>query len=216
MPLATAPSGEQGASDFATPADRTGCLRWCQQLTLKPRVCSWGSHRINPLGHPLVDVIASGALKRPDIEARGAEGNSRQHRCCLARWTWRSGMGEHDCTPSSGGESTPELSVTGSCRVGAVMEPALNFRDSAAVLFCSHFKIIDASPANDAPGFKSGQLLETGAAEARGNDQTRFISSRSNRPEQAHFSPGSLGRFTHQTLRGEHVTGRGNDNTVFR
>jgi len=99
--------------------DRTDCLRWCHQLTSKPRVCSWGSHRINQLGHSLVDVIASGAFKRPDIKARGAGCNPHQHRRCLARWTWRSGMGEHDCTPSSCGESTIELSVTGSCRVGS-------------------------------------------------------------------------------------------------
>jgi hypothetical protein len=47
------------------------------------------------------------------------------------------------------------------------MEPASAFRDSAAVLFCSHFKIIDASLGNyDIPGFKLEQLLETRAAEA--------------------------------------------------
>jgi hypothetical protein len=73
--------------DFAAPGDRTGCLRWCHQLTLKPRVCAWRSHRVNQFGHDLVDVIASGALKRPDLEARGAWCNPRQHRCRLARWT---------------------------------------------------------------------------------------------------------------------------------
>ena len=184
-------------------------------MTPKPRVCSWGSHRINQLDHRLVDVIASRARKRPDIEARGAGGNSHQHRCCLAHWTWRSGMGEHDCTPSSDGESTTELSVTGSCRVGAVMEQPWNFRNPAAVLFCSHFKIImyrwriptppDANQDNGLKRERPRQLQRSGS----------FYPDR-NRPEQAHFSPGSLGRFTHQTLRGERVTGRGNDNTVFR
>jgi hypothetical protein len=85
------PSGSNvraGARSFATPGDRRGCLRWCHQLTLKPRVCSRRSHRINQLGYNLMDVIASGALKRPDIEARGAWRNPRQHRCCcLASWT---------------------------------------------------------------------------------------------------------------------------------
>jgi hypothetical protein len=151
-------------------------------LTSKPRVCPWRFHRIYPLGHSLVDVIASGALKRPDIEALGAGCDSRQHRCCLAQWTWRSGMGEHDCTPSSCGESTTELSVTGSCRVGAVMEPASAFRDSAAVLFCSHFKLIDASLGNyDTPGFKLEQLLES----CRGHGQ---------RSDTISFQPGRTGR----------------------
>ena len=47
------------------------------------------------------------------------------------------------------------------------MQPASNFRNSAAAPFCSHSKTINASLANyDTPGFKLGQLLETGAAEA--------------------------------------------------
>lgn len=41
---------------------------------------------------------------------------------------------------------------------GAVMEPAWNFRDSAAVPFCTHFKIIDASPADDAPRIQIGTM----------------------------------------------------------
>jgi hypothetical protein len=119
--------------------DRMGCLRWCDQLTPKPRVRSWGPHWVNQLGHSLVDVIASGALKRPDIKARGAGCNPHQHRCCLAPWTYRSGIEDHDRTPLPGGSAT-ELSVTGICRVGAVMQPASNFRNSAAVPFCSHSK----------------------------------------------------------------------------
>ena len=43
-----------------------------------------------------------------------------------------------------------------------------NLRGPAAVPFCSHSRIINASLANyDTPGFKLGQLLETGAAEAK-------------------------------------------------
>jgi hypothetical protein len=56
------------------------------------------------------------------------------------------------------------------------MEPASNFRNSAAVPFCSDSKIINASLANyDTPGFKLRQLLETGAAEASGHDQARYV-----------------------------------------
>jgi hypothetical protein len=73
--------------ELRDPGDGRGCLRWCHQLALKPRVSSWRYHRINQLDHDLVDVIASGALKRPDIEARGARRNPRQHRCCLASRT---------------------------------------------------------------------------------------------------------------------------------
>jgi hypothetical protein len=67
------------------------------------------------------------------------------------------------------------------------MEPASNFRNSAAVPFCSHSKIINASLANyDTAGFKLGQLLETGAAEAVATIRHGIISSGSNRPEQVH------------------------------
>jgi hypothetical protein len=84
------------------------------------------------------------------------------------------------------------------------MESASNFRNSAAVQFCSHSKIINASLANyDIPGFRLGQLLETAAAEAAATIRHDIASSGSNRPEQAHFSLGSLGRFAHKTLRGE-------------
>jgi hypothetical protein len=44
------------------------------------------------------------------------------------------------------------------------------------------------------------------AAEAVAAIGHGIISSGSNRPEQAHFSLGSLGRFAHKTLRGECVT----------
>jgi hypothetical protein len=57
------------------------------QLTVKPAGCSWGFHRINQIGHKLVDVLARGALKRPDIEAKAAGRNPSQHRFCLASWT---------------------------------------------------------------------------------------------------------------------------------
>jgi hypothetical protein len=87
------------------------------------------------------------------------------------------------------------------------MEPASNFRNSAAAPFCSHSKTINASLANyDTPGFKLGQLLETRAAEAVATIRHGIVSSGSNRPEQAHFSLGSLGRFAHKTLHGECVT----------
>jgi hypothetical protein len=62
--------------------------------------------------------------------------------------------------------SVSELSVIGICRVRAVMEPASNFRNSAAVPFCSHSKLIDLSLANyDTRGFKLGQLLEERASQ---------------------------------------------------
>jgi hypothetical protein len=57
------------------------------QLTVKPAGCSRGFHRINQIGHKLVDVLARGALKRPDIEAKAAGRNPSQHRFCSARWT---------------------------------------------------------------------------------------------------------------------------------
>jgi hypothetical protein len=111
----------------------------------------------------------------------------------------------HDCTPLSGG-STTELSVTGICRVRAVMESALNLRNSAAVPFCSHSRIINASLANyDTAGFKLGQLLETATAVAVATIRHGIISSGSNSPEQAHLFLGSLGRFAHKTLHGECV-----------
>jgi hypothetical protein len=79
------------------------------------------------------------------------------------------------------------------------MEPTSNFRNSAAAPFCSHSKIINASLADyDTPGFKLGQLLETGAAEAVATIRHGIISSGSNRQDQAHFSLGSLGRFGSQ------------------
>jgi hypothetical protein len=43
-----------------------------------------------------MDVMASGALKRPYIEARRARCDPRQPRGGLARWTWWPGMMEHD------------------------------------------------------------------------------------------------------------------------
>jgi hypothetical protein len=63
---------------------------------VKPPVGFAGFHRIELLDHDLMDVIASGALKRPDIGARRARCDPRQPRGCLARWTWLSGMMEHD------------------------------------------------------------------------------------------------------------------------
>jgi hypothetical protein len=62
-------------------------LHWRLQLTVKPAVCSRRFHRVNQIGHNLVDVVARGALKRPDIEAKAAGRNPRQHCCCLTRWT---------------------------------------------------------------------------------------------------------------------------------
>jgi hypothetical protein len=87
------------------------------------------------------------------------------------------------------------------------MEPASNLQNSAAVPFCSHSRIINASLANyDTSGFKLGQLLETGTVEAVANDQTWYHFFRIGQAGQAHFSPGSLGRSAHKTLRGECVT----------
>lgn len=57
------------------------------QLTVKPAGCSLGFHRISQIGHKLVDVLARGALKRPDIKAKGAGRNPSQHRFCSTRWT---------------------------------------------------------------------------------------------------------------------------------
>jgi len=62
-------------------------LRRRVQLTVKPAGCSWGFHRINQIGHKLVDVLARGALKRPDIEAKGAGRNPSQHRLCSTHRT---------------------------------------------------------------------------------------------------------------------------------
>jgi len=62
-------------------------LRRRVQLTVKPAGCSWGFHRINQIGHKLVDVLARGALKCPDIEAKVAGRNPSQHRFCSTRWT---------------------------------------------------------------------------------------------------------------------------------
>jgi hypothetical protein len=75
------------------------------------------------------------------------------------------------------------------------MEPASNFRNSAAVPFCSHSKIINASLGNyDNPGFKLEQLLETGTAEAVATIRHDIISTGSSRPERTHPSAGSLER----------------------
>jgi hypothetical protein len=65
------------------------------QLTVKPASCSQGFHRINQSGNKLVDVLARGALKRPDIEARVAGRNPGQDGFCSTRWTSRSRMVEH-------------------------------------------------------------------------------------------------------------------------
>jgi hypothetical protein len=101
------------------------------------------------------------------------------------------------------GGSVTELSVTGICRVGAVMEPASNFRNSAAVPFCSHSEIINLLLANyNTSGFKLGQLLEAGTGEPVTTIRHGIISSGSNRPEQAHSSPG---KFIHKMLRDKGV-----------
>ena len=71
-------------------------------LTLAPaadrEATRWfrGFHRIEQFDHNLMDMMASGALKRPYIEARRARCDPRQPRGCLARWTWWPGMMEHD------------------------------------------------------------------------------------------------------------------------
>jgi hypothetical protein len=57
------------------------------QLTVKPAVCCLGFHRIYEIGHNLLNVLAGGALKRPDIEAKAAGRNPSKHRFCLTRWT---------------------------------------------------------------------------------------------------------------------------------
>jgi len=63
-------------------------------LTAKPAGSSRGFHRIGQIGHKLVDVLARGALKCPDIEAKVAGRNPSQHRFCSTRWTPR-GLVEH-------------------------------------------------------------------------------------------------------------------------
>jgi hypothetical protein len=62
-------------------------LRRRLQLTVKPAVCSLGFHRINEIGHNLLNVLADGALKRPDIEAKAAGRNPGKHCFCLTHWT---------------------------------------------------------------------------------------------------------------------------------
>jgi hypothetical protein len=84
------------------------------------------------------------------------------------------------------------------------MEPASAFRDSAAVLFCSHFKIIDASLGNyDTPGFKLEQLLETRAAEAVATIGHGMMPTRSKQAGTGSFLLARSEGFTHQALRGE-------------
>jgi hypothetical protein len=57
------------------------------QLPPKPLVCSQAFYWINQIDHNLMDPVARGALKRPDIEAGGAWCNPGQRRCRLAGWT---------------------------------------------------------------------------------------------------------------------------------
>jgi hypothetical protein len=68
-----------------------------------------------------MDVIALRALECPDVKARGASGDTRQHGHCLALWTRWTVKRDHDARSRSGG-SVAELSVTGRCREGSVME----------------------------------------------------------------------------------------------
>ena len=67
--------------------DKVQLLRRRLQLTAKPAGSSRGFHRIGQIGHKLVDVLARGALKCPDIEAKVAGRNPSQHRFCSTRWT---------------------------------------------------------------------------------------------------------------------------------
>jgi hypothetical protein len=62
-------------------------LRRCLQLSAKPCGRSEGLHRID-FNHSLMDMIARRALERPDVKARGAGGDARQHGSCLACRAW--------------------------------------------------------------------------------------------------------------------------------
>ena len=86
-----------------------------------------------------MDVLTRRAFERPDVEADGAGCNPRQHSSGLAhgaKWS----EDDHDAIASSSGGSVTELSVTGRYRLGAVIGPAWNLRDPAAVPFCSFSK----------------------------------------------------------------------------
>jgi hypothetical protein len=72
-----------------------------------------------------MDVFARRALERPDVEANGAGCHPRQHGSRLARGA--EGSLDHDAIASSSGGSVTELSVTGSCRFGAVIIQGCNF-----------------------------------------------------------------------------------------
>jgi hypothetical protein len=89
---------------------------------------------------------------------------------------------------------------------GAVIESASNSRNSAAVPFCSHSKIINASLANyDIPGFKLGQLLEIGSR-GNGNGQARYRFIRIEQTGSGAFLSGIARTIAHKTLHGECVT----------
>jgi hypothetical protein len=114
------------------PKSRAQPLRRRLQLTVKPPVRSLGFHRINEIGHSLVNVLARRALKPADIEARAAGRNSGQHLFCLAAGTLRSGMVVHVARLDQAGalqnSQSPVVAVVGGD--GSIVKPPL---DSALV-----------------------------------------------------------------------------------
>ena len=201
------------ARSFAARGDRTGWLCWCHQLTSKPRVRSWRSHRINQLGHSLVDVTASGALKRPDIKARGTGCNPHQHRCCLARRTYRSGMRDHDCTPLSGGSTQNSLGhryLPGRGADGASIELREFRRCSVLLTFQNNQRIVRELRHSR---IQIRTIAETGAAAAVATIRQDIISAGSNRPERTHSALGSEVPLSQNAVRRMRKQGRGNHNS---
>ena len=79
-----------------------------------------GLHRVNKFDHALMNVIACRTFECSDIKAGRAGSDPRQHGSCLAcgaRWS----QDNHDARLGSGGSVT-ELSVTGRCRSGSVIQ----------------------------------------------------------------------------------------------
>jgi hypothetical protein len=113
-------------------------LRWRSQFAPQPTCRFDGFKRIDKGDHLLMNVIAGGALKCPDVKARETD-DVGQHRSCLARrakWS----QDDHVLRLGSGGSVT-ELSVTISCRYGTVMKLSCASDLGARGQYCSFIKI---------------------------------------------------------------------------
>ena len=73
-----------------------------------------------------MDVLTRRAFERPDVKADGVGFNPRQYSSGLAHGAKWSEV-DHDAIASSSGGSVTKLSVTGSCRFGAVIIQGCNF-----------------------------------------------------------------------------------------